>query len=54
MTVSEKCSATIDLLISYKKGEINLKNTVILFSQLTDISPRSGRIYICIVQKQCS
>ena len=52
MTVSEKnVSATIDLLISYKKGEINLKNTVILFSQLTDISPHVAAEYISALSR---
>ena len=51
MTVSEKnVSATIDLLISYKK-EINLKNTVILFSQLTDISPHVAAEYISALSR---
>ena len=51
MTVSEKnVSATIDLLISYKKGEINLKNTVILFS-LTDISPDVAAEYISALSR---
>ena len=44
--ISSTVSATIDLLITYKRGELNLEETVSRFSFLTGINEDISSRYI--------